>query len=118
MQRPIFEAQVIFNATSQSRRTNVLNLDHPTARYRPHVSVKDPAIAAPTSEDRLAVQFPQQAVDVEPGKPVDVQFEPLFPTVDYSALKPGVTFVVLEGPNVVARGRVTGIREKPDDPIA
>jgi hypothetical protein len=103
----VIEAEITFRSQNEIGRANPLVLDHPTARYRPHVTVN--LRDSPTQisgEERLGVQFPPQSSDLHAGVPAVLRFHTLFRDVDCSALKPGVEFRILEGPLVVGTGRV------------
>jgi hypothetical protein len=104
------EAEITFRPAIEVGRTTPLRLDHPTARYRPHVTVKTstpPLLVSP--EDRLGVEFPQQCEELQPGRATRLRFQALYPNVDYSALQPGVDFSILEGPVEVGSGRVVRV---------
>jgi len=104
-----FETEIVF---FDIKRTLPLTLSHPTSRYRPHVSTQDPAAGGRIRpENRLGVEFPHQAQEVRLGSSATYIFMPLFPHVDYSALRPGVRFVVLEGDTVVGRGVVISVSD-------
>ena len=107
MSRSIIEAEIIFRTQEEVGRTNPLVLSHSTARYRPHVTLNESARAehVPSSE-RLGVEFLRQCENLEPGVPTVLRFEPLYSGIDYSGLKPGVRFRILEGPLLVGDGQV------------
>jgi translation elongation factor EF-Tu-like GTPase len=108
--RPVIEAEIMFLSQGEIGRTNPLVLNHPTARYRPHVTLdhahRPEHVARP---ERLGVEFPRQGENLETGVPTILRFELLYSGVDYSALKPGVRFRILEGPKLVGTGTVTRV---------
>lgn len=105
--RALIEAEIVF---LEIGRKSPLTLSHPTARYRPHVSTLDLAQSDEIrSVDRLGVEFPLQEREVRPGVPARYVFNPLFSDLDYSMLRSGVLFVILEGDIVVGRGRVISV---------
>lgn len=108
--RMTIEAELTFRPANEGGRTTPLRLDHPTVRYRPHVTVKTstpPSLVS--SEDWLGVEFPQQWEELQPGRATRLRFQPLYPSVDYSALQRGVDFSILEGPLKVGSGRVVRV---------
>jgi translation elongation factor EF-Tu-like GTPase len=73
-----------------------------TAGYCPHLRVLD--------SEWLGVRVTHTAAPVYPGQTATVRLELLYhPGLDYSLLKPGVRFVVLEGPNTVGEGEVINL---------
>ena len=110
MKRHVFEAEITFRTQEEIGRKNPLVLNHPTARYRPHLTVNQSVTSARVpSSDRLGIQFPQQAEDFQPGIPTLLRFEPLYEGIDYSFLTPGTSFSILEGPLLVATGCIVRI---------
>jgi len=108
--RPIVEAEITFRTPEETGRTNSLVLSHATARYRPHVTLN--MSTSPehlSSAERLGVEFPRQCEDLKAGEPTVLQFQPLYEGIDYSGLKPGARFRILEGPHLVGVGQVTRI---------
>jgi hypothetical protein len=61
------------------------------------------------SVDRLGVEFPLQGREVCLGVPARYVFNPLFSDLDYSMLRSGVLFVILDGDMIVGRGRVISV---------
>jgi len=80
--------------------------------YRPHLLLD--GVAEPGDRDYLGVAFISGPARLPIlGESLDAEFVCLYhPQVDYSALKPGVTFRLVEGTRVVAQGfvRDTGLR--------
>lgn len=110
MTRPIVEAEITFRTQEQAGRTNPFVLSHATARYRPHVTLNlSTSPAHVSSMERLGVEFPRQCEDLKAGEPTVLHFQPLYEGIDYSGLKPGARFRILEGPRVVGEGQVTRI---------
>jgi hypothetical protein len=108
--RTIVEAEITFRTQEEVGRKNPLVLNHPTARYRPHVTLNmsRPPEHVPGTE-RLGVEFPQQCPDLKPEVSTMLRFQPLYEGVDYSGLTPGVQFRILEGPLLVGTGVVRRI---------
>jgi hypothetical protein len=105
--RPIVEAEIIFRTQEEVGRKSPLVLNHPTARYRPHLTLNvsmNPE-RVPSSE-RLGIEFPRQCEHLTPSVPTVLQFQALFDGVDYSGLKAGAHFRILEGPLFVGSGHV------------
>jgi len=72
-----------------------------TAGYCPHLVVGDGLL--------LGVRVAEAPSPVFPGTDAIVSFELLYPdNVDYSALEPGASFNIIEGPNIVGSGVVVG----------
>lgn len=77
--------------------------------YRPHFVVGDPARreADPENEDYLGVAFNEGPEEGGAGQELIATVVLLyFPLKDYSALAPGTTFTIREGPQVVGFGCV------------
>ena len=66
--------------------------------YKPHFRVE--------GGEWLGVAFLEGPEWVAPGEEADATVELLYDGVDYSALRPGTAFEVLEGAHVVAHGTV------------
>jgi hypothetical protein len=110
---PVFEAEITFRTQQEVGRANPLVLNHPTARYRPHVTLNTSLSPyhVPSSE-RLGSQFPRQGKDLQAGVPTLLRFEALYSDVDYSGLRPGARFRILEGPLLVGTGRIVRILQE------
>jgi hypothetical protein len=81
--------------------------------YRPHIVIGDPSRTGPTvgphglfGADYIAVAFLEGPADYAVGQRVVVRFVLMFPEADSSAVVPGATFTVHEGPFVVGQGQV------------
>jgi hypothetical protein len=111
VKHPIIEAEITF------LKPRVLN--HPDARYRPHVTLNlyDDPYAIPGPE-RLGVEFSSQSPDVTPGLSTVLSFYPLFPGLEYSGMSAGAEFRLLEGPTVVATGRVLRVTAPPSSDLS
>ena len=83
---------------SKKRRTPP-NLNN--GKYCPHLVING-------AEQLLGVNF-IDGEDVIFDKEIDANALPLFETVDYSALKAGTEFLIMEGVNVVGEGIVKEI---------
>jgi hypothetical protein len=91
-------------ATSENGRTTPIHLSEDSpARYRPHFRVQG------GDGELLGVEFIDGPDDpVYPGGRTYATVRFLYePAVNYDALQVGATFDVVEGPHLVARGRVT-----------
>jgi translation elongation factor EF-Tu-like GTPase len=112
--RYFIDADVHFISTADGGRTQPLYLDHPTARYRPHVVVGDVSQRVAifkgnhSIETYLGVEFQPQNTTLWPGDSARVRLGLMFyPAPEYDALQRGVTFTVREGAKVVGYGTVT-----------
>lgn len=73
-----------------------------TAGYCPHLRVRD--------SEWLGVRVSHVPAPVFPGQAETVRLELMYhPSLDYSLLKPGVQFVVLEGARTVGEGEVIDV---------
>ena len=80
----------------------------PDTPYRPHLIVasEEATVAGGTAdEDYLGVEFTD--VESRDGDSIHVSGRTLYPDVDYSSLREGVEFFVVEGIKIVGRGTVT-----------
>jgi len=108
--RPIVEAEITFRTPEEGGRSNPMDLSDPNVRYRPHLILNESTNPEYLSNtERLGVEFPLQCGDFRPGVPVILRFQPLYEGIDYSGLKPGARFGLLEGPRLVAIGHVTRV---------
>ena len=90
---------------SKKRRTSP-NLSN--GKYCPQLVIKG-------SEQLLGVNF-IDGEDVIFDKPIRANALPLYKTVDYSVLKAGTEFLIMEGGNIVGEGIVTEIfQHKPHE---
>src|SRR5687767_12568891 len=100
---PYAELEIDFLPAEEGGRSSPVDLseDGP-ARYRPHLRVRG-------RSELLGVEVVDGPDDpVDPGTRTSVTVRFLYePDVRYDALVVGAEVEVLEGPNVVARGRVT-----------
>ena len=114
MEAAAIEAEITLLATADGGRTSELHLDHPTARYRPHVVVGDPhqrkaiiGAEGVVSEEYLGVQFRRTDSRLMPGDSAKVWLELMYyPDLDYRQLIPEATFTIREGAKVVGFGKV------------
>ena len=89
-------ATVTMRSASDGGRKTAAGLN---GEYHPHLRVRG-------HEALLGVTFHSDASDlIHPGERTTVVLVPLY-EIDYSALRPGVEFDVLEGPQVVGTGTV------------
>lgn len=73
--------------------------------YRPHARMLG-------DEEYLGVTFEGGPDWLAPGESGEVTMVPMYAGVDYSKLKPGVEFEIMEGFNRVAMGRVLSVGVK------
>src|SRR5262245_27204039 len=114
MESASIEAEITLLSTAEGGRTSALVLDHPTARYRPHIVVGDAhqrkAIIGPDgfgAEEYLGVQFRRTTFQLLPGDNATVWLDLMYyPSLDYRHLLPGATFTIREGAQVVGFGKV------------
>ena len=97
---PYAELEITFLRPEEGGRMQPPLLDD--QRYRPHLRV-------PPDDAMLGVEFVDGPDGPAPvGVPIFATVRFLYePAVDYSALKVGALIEVVEGPRVVARGRVS-----------
>jgi len=108
---PRIRASVTFLTPERGGRSRPV-LDGPL--YRPHFVVREagadgPDVSPSEKADNkyLGVQFTGDGRALQPGLEHHVQVDLIYaPEVDYSALRPGVTFTIREGGSVVGFGRV------------
>ncbi len=74
--------------------------------YWPHLRVG-------SEGEYLSVQLFQGPEKVRPGDSARVRFRCVYPGMDYSPLKLGARFEMMEGPNVVGVGSVVAVSEQP-----
>src|SRR2546425_62272 len=116
---PAVEAEVTFLSAEDGGRSTPLQLDHPTAFYRPHFVVGDPQQRRPIvdangvcTEEYLGVQFRRANIRLGPGQKATLQVDLMFyPGCRYERLQPGVTFTVREGGRIVGYGRIVQRRD-------
>lgn len=110
MKGEYIRARVRFLATEHGGRK--LPVTPRTRTYRPHLRVQP--------GEMLGVQFDGGPDEVAPGAEAEVEMALIYQHVDYSSLKSGATFEILEGPKrVVGTGtvldhRVVRIEEETD----
>ena len=73
--------------------------------YRPHIVLEE--VPAPGANDFLGIAFVNGPSHYRAGQAVKADIVCIYhPATDYSALRPGARFRVLEGKSVVAHGHV------------
>lgn len=92
------DAEVTFVDSMEGGRKYPLHLDHPEARYRPHIVIND---------IYLGVEFQPQDLTIHPGDKAKVRLGLMFyPAREYDVVQPGATFTIREGAKVIGYGRV------------
>ena len=81
------------------KRTSPPNLNY--GMYYPHIVIKG-------TEEYLGINF-IDGEDVIFDKPIQANALPVYETVDYSAIRAGTEFFIMEGGNIVGEGIVKAI---------
>ena len=81
------------------KRTSPPNLNY--GMYYPHIVIKG-------TEEYLSINF-IDGEDVIFDKPIQANALPVYETVDYSAIRAGTEFFIMEGGNIVGEGIVKEI---------
>jgi hypothetical protein len=100
----VIETRVVFFAPESGGRNSPV--DAAAGVYAPHLRV------GPEGE-LLGVRLVAGPPELRPGEPADVVWELLYGGVDYSPLRVGRRFQILEGRQVIGEGKVTDRRPTP-----
>lgn len=104
----MIKAKITFLSYEDGGRKTPLNLSYRAGScgYCPHLVVQSPTIREHNKSDHyLGIRLVSEK-EIIPGTPIDLEVELMYPGVDYSALIPGATFTIREGPKIVGFGSV------------
>jgi translation elongation factor EF-Tu-like GTPase len=105
------KAKITFLSHEHGGRKTPVNLSYQESSgncgYCPHLVVQLPTIREHNKSDHyLGVRLISEK-EIIPGMPIDLDMELMYPGIDYSALVPGATFTIREGPKIIGFGIVT-----------
>jgi translation elongation factor EF-Tu-like GTPase len=102
MQQPRYIAILTVLSADVGGRQNSIYPQH--GMYRPH------AIVSGTT-DMLGIAFLDGPERISAGETANVEFQALYyPNVDYSKLKVGTQFMIVEGVRIVAVGKINDVQ--------